>query len=224
MTTKVTERYFEFDNMKYFRSNAHDVVLGTYGKKHDPIGPDAYLEPQAKVKSEHLDSRTKFNTRVKFDWSTASKADVEAGANLKFFGLGKSGALGFNYADAKTGHLELISLGINPGPLQTMLNQEAGGALKFLADEGGDGRIVSESWIVVDAELGALFDAAGSGNVKVTAFGSDLQVSVSGGTRGSSTLTVSAGTTFAYRLHKVSKWNKDKTRIEEMEDDYKGMK
>lgn len=223
MATKVTEHFFEYDNMKFFRSNAHNVVLGTYGKKHDPIGPKAYLEPESKIKSDHLDSRTIYLTRVNFDWSTASKAEVEAGANLKFFGLGKSVAGTFTYGDAKDGKLELIALCINPGPLKTMLNTEADGARNFLAREGGDGRVVSQVWLVVDAELGAMFDTYGEGGVKVSAFGSDLSVEISGGKSGSSTLTVSPGTTFAYRLHKVSDWNKDKTRIEDMEDDYKGM-
>ena len=41
--------------------------------------------------------------------------------------------------------------------------------------------------------------------------------------RGRTTMIWDPGTTFAYAMHKVGKWNKDKTRIEELEIDAKGM-
>lgn len=222
METKITKHYFEFDNCKYFRKNAHDLELGCYGEKNDPIGPDAYLSRQAKVKAEHLESRTRFNTRVKINWDQVIKADLETGAILKFFGLGKSGAVGFTYEQAKKDKLQLISLAISPGPLKTMLNKDADGARKYLAEEGNDGRIVSEVWVVVDMELGEHFSAFGESSASVSAFGNSLNFTATGGKYGSQTVKVSEGTTFAYRLHKVKKWNKDKTQIEEMEDDYKG--
>jgi hypothetical protein len=223
MATKITEHYFEFDNRKYHRGNAHDVVIGTYGEKKDPLGPDSYLAPQNKVKSEHLESHVKFNTRVKVDWNETSKAAVESQGILKYFGLGLAAAKSFSYEDAKKGKLELISLAINEGVLKKMLNQDADGARKYLAEEGNDARIVSEVWVVVDAELGEHFKLYGSTSAEVEAAGSSLNVSVTGGKQGKQTVTVSAGTTFAYRLHKVKKWNKEKTQIEDMEDDYHGM-
>jgi hypothetical protein len=223
VATKITKHYFEFDNRKYFRGNAHDVELGTYGQKKDPLGPDAYLSPQAKVKSEHLESRVKFNTRATVNWNETTKAEVEASAVLKFFGLGKEAAGDFSYEEAKDAKLQLISLSISEGPLKDMLNHHADGARKFLAEEGQDGRIVSEVWVVVDAELGEHFATYGKASAAVQAAGNSLNVTVTGGKQGSQTITLAKGTTFAYRLHKVKQWNKDKTQIEDMEDDYKGM-
>ena len=224
METKVTKHYFEANTMKYFRGNAHRVELGTYGKKHDPIGAKAYLEPTAKVKSEQLADRPiKFGTRATINWNDVSKAELEAEADLKFFGLGKKGAISFDYEKAKSAKLELISLAINSGPLRDMLNHEADGARKALAEEGNDGRIASEVWLVVDAELGEHFAAHGSTSLSVQAFGSNLEITVTGGQHGSQTITYSPGTTFAYMLHKVKDWNKGKTQIEDMEDDYKGL-
>jgi hypothetical protein len=49
-----------------------------------------------------------------------------------------------------------------------------------------------------------------------------LSVTVTGGKHGSQTVTLSKGTTFAYKLHKVKDWNKGKTQIENLEADYKG--
>jgi hypothetical protein len=223
METKITKHYFEFGTQKYFRGNAHLVEIGSYGEKKDPVGAKAYLDPQAKVKSEHLESRVKFGTRVKINWNEVSNADLKSEADLKFFSFGIKGAMSFTYEKAKDAKLELINFAINEGPLKNMLNQDADGARKYLAEEGKDGRIVSEIFVVVDAELGEQFAAHGSNSASVKAFGSSVDVTVTGGKQGSQTITLSKGTTFAYKFHKVKKWNKDKTLIEDMEADYKGM-
>jgi hypothetical protein len=94
-----------------------------------------------------------------------------------------------------------------------------------MADEGNDARIVSEIWMVVEAELAEHFKTYGStsAGVEIKAIKGDAQLTVSGGKQGSQSIVLSKGTTFAYRLHKVNDWNKGKTRVEGVEDDYKGM-
>ncbi|MBL8350375.1 MAG: hypothetical protein JNL87_08655 [Burkholderiaceae bacterium] len=223
MGTKITTHYFEYGVNKYFRGNAHLLEAAHFGEKKDPIGAKAFVEPAGKVKPEHLDGRLKFNGRVKIDWNTVSKSELEADADLHFFGLGKSGALSFGHAEAKSAKLELINLSIDELKLKAMLNTDANVARKFMADEGSDARIVSEVWIVVDADLAEHFVTSGAGGVGVEALGSTAKISVSGGTRGTQTLTLSPGSTFAYKLHKVSEWSKGKTKVEAVEADYKGM-
>lgn len=223
MSTRITTNYFEYGVHKYFRGNAHLLEAGHFGKKKDPIGIKAYLEPAGLVKPEHLDGRLKFNSRVRIDWNTVSKVDLEAAVSLEFFSLGKSAALSFDHAKAKSAKLELINLSIDENPLKVMLNTDANVARSFMADEGGDARIVSEVWIVVDAELGEHFVTSGSAVVGVEASGSSANLRVSGGIRGAQTLTLSPGSTFAYKLHKVSGWNKGKTQVEAVEADYKGL-
>lgn len=223
MDTRITKYRFETGGMSYFRGNAHLVELGTYGEKKDPIGAKAYVDPQSKVKADTLASRVKIGKPVKIDWNEVSKADLEGEADLKFFSLGKKGAASFTFEQARTAKLELMNFSISEGPLQQMLNTEADGARVFLADEGNDGRIVSEEWVVISAELGQHFSADAAASAGVKAFGSSLDVSVSGGQSGTQTITLSAGTTFACKLHKVKDWNKGKSKIENMEADYKGM-
>jgi hypothetical protein len=63
----------------------------------------------------------------------------------------------------------------------------------------------------------------GKSSLSANAKGAELQVTVTGGKYGSETITLSPGTTFAYKLHKVKDWNKGKTQIEDMEADYQGM-
>ena len=223
MSTKVTKNFFEYGNMKYFRGNAHLVSIGTYGEKKDPIGARAYLEPEDDVSREHLESRVKYGTRVKVDWNAVTQADFSTGAKLKFFGLGKKVAMDLELENARSAKLELINLSIADGPLKSLLNNDAGAARNYLADEGKDSRIVSEVWVVMDAQLAQHFATHAGGNLAVKAVNGSIDVSVSGGSSGTQTVSISKNTAFAYKCHKVTKWNKGKTLVEEMDPDYKGM-
>jgi hypothetical protein len=175
------------------------------------------------VKPDYLERRVKHNERVKINWTEVSKTDLEADANLKFFGIGTKGAVSFNHEKAKEAKLELTNFFINEGPLIDMLNHDAEGARNFLAKEGNDGRIVSEVWVVVTAELGEQFAANGETSLSVQASGNSLNVTVKGGRSGSETITLSPDSTFAYRLHKVTDWTDGKTHIKGMTPDYKGI-
>ena len=223
METKITKNYFEFGSVKYFRGKAENVEIGAFGEKKDPIGAEAHLEVQNKVKSDYLDKRVRFITTTTVDWDKATKADVEVNGTLKFFSLNGKAAVNGSYEKAKSANLKLTKFAIDEGPLKTMLNQDADAARNFLADEGNDGRITSEVWVAMDAQMSEHFSTSGSISVSVSGSGSGLDVTASGGTKGSQTITLSKGTTFAYLLHKVKDWNKGKTVIEDLEADYKGM-
>lgn len=222
MGTKIKEHSFEFNSVKYFRDNAHNVEMASFGEKKDPVGVKAQLDVEDTVMAIILDDYVKFNTTATINWNETSKADLETGAVLKFFGIGADTAQSFGYEKGKDGKLELMSFAIDEGPLKDMLNKKAGDARNFLTKEGSDGRIVSEVWIVVEAELSEHFKTYGSSSLAVKALGGSLSITASGGKRGSQTVTLSKGTTFAYRLSKVKKWNSGKTRIEDMEIDNKG--
>lgn len=221
MAVDITAHKFEIGSQGYFRGNAHLVELGTFGEKKDPIGAKAYIDPQNKVKREFLVDRVKKGKPVAVDWGRTSKAELEVNGPIPVFGLDLDVAASFSYEKVKSANLKLFNLSVDEGPLKAMLNQDAGGARQFLAEEGRDGRIASEVWVVMEAQLAEQFDTASS--LKVTVKGPDLDVTASGGKHGTQTITLSKGSVFAYKLHKVKKWNNGKTRIEDMEADYKGM-
>jgi hypothetical protein len=223
METKITENYFEYENGKYFRENAHGLRIGSYGEKKDPIGPKSHLDVQNTIKPEYLASCVKYNTTTKIDWSQTSKAEVEAEGAFKFFGLNVNAAVNGTYDKAKDARLEMMSFAIDEGPLQRMLNEDADGARKYLADEGNDGRVVSEVWVVTDGDLSEHFATSGSISVSASAAGNGLAVTAKGGKFGSQTITLEDGVVFAYKLHKVKDWNQDKTRIGNMEADWQGI-
>lgn len=221
MGTKITDNYFEYGVNKYFRGNAHLVELCTYGEKKDPIGAKAYIDPENKVVRSHLIGRVNKGQPVAISWTETSKGAVEVNGPIKVFGLNLNAGVTYSYEKMSSAKVKLYNLSIAEGPLKDMLNTQADGARNFLANEGSDGRIVSEIWVVMEAELATHFDT--SAGISVSVSGVDLSVSASGGKYGTQTITLGAGTTFAYKLHKVSDWNSGKTRIEDMEADYKGM-
>ena len=223
MATKVTDDFFEYGVHKYFRGNAHLVELGTYGQKKDPIGPKASLDPQNKVQRVHLVNRITKGHPIEIVWGEAKKADVEVNGPIPVYGVVLDTATGYSFEELARADLKLLNLFIAEGPLTVMLNQDADGARKYLANEGNDARIVTETWVVMKADLAEHFETSSSLEVREAM--TDLEVIAKGGKKGTQKIVLSAGTTFAYKLHKVKQWNKDKTKIEQggMEADYKGL-
>ncbi len=221
MAINITKHSFKYGSQNYFRGNAHLVELATFGEKKDPIGAKAYIDPEGKVSRKHLKNIVKKGKPVSIDWSQTTKAEVEANGPLPVFGLNTSAAASFSYQKAKSAKLKLFNLSISEGPLKKMLNNDANAARNYLADEGKDGRIASEVWIVMEAELAEQFDTAAS--VSFSEKASDLSVTAKGGKFGTQSITLSQGEIFAYKLHKVKDWSKGKKQIEDMEADYKGM-
>lgn len=218
----ITASSFKYGTITYFRGKAENVEMGSYGEKKTPFGGAPYLSVQNKVKSEYLNGRVKFATRCEIDWSKQSQAAVEAN-DISYFGLGVKGAVSGSYSKAKSASLDLVKLAIDEGPLKTMLNNDASGARNFLRDEGGDGRIVPEIWVVMEAKLAEHFQTSGSISVSGTVNGVSADITASGGSQGTQTITISKGSTFAYLLFKVKKWNSGKTKIEDLEDDTVGL-
>lgn len=221
--TNITRNVFRHGSMRYFRGDAEDVVLGSYGEKKNPIGAKAFLAVEGRVKRDFLEDRIDYVTTADIDWSRESKADVEATAGLKVFGSGKKAAASFDFEKAKTANLKLAKFRIMERPLKQMLNEDANAARNYLAREGHDGRIVSEVWVLMEGQLASSFATAAGGKISASVAGNDLEVSANVGASGSETITLSPGTTFAYAMHKVKSWNHGKKRIEDMEGDFHGL-
>ncbi|RMF32078.1 MAG: hypothetical protein D6752_00910 [Candidatus Nitrosothermus koennekii] len=219
--TKIASHFFKYNNLKYFRDGAENIEMCSFGEKKDPLGPKSYLSVEGKVARKHLEGRIKKIPSVDIDWSKQSKADVEANGLIPVYGIPVKVGTTYSYEEAKSADLKLIKFVIDEGPLKKMLNNDANAARNYLADEGKDGRIVSSIWVVMEGKLARHFDSVGS--ISANAAGSNLEITASGGVAGSQTITLSEGTTFAYAMHKVKKWNKGKTEIEDMEDDYHGI-
>jgi len=193
--------------------------LGNYGEKKDPIGSKAYLSTQNHVKNEHLAKYILKGKAAVVNWKEVSDSDFGLDGIVPVYGVAIKTAVGYSYKKMSTADLRLFPFFIEAGPLQKMLNQDADGARKYLKDEGNDARIVSYVWVVMEAELSEIFSQSGGFEAGVVSGLLDLSINKSKG--GVTTITLEAGSIFAYGMHKVKKW--DKEMIEEMEDDFKGM-
>ncbi len=227
-TFDITNHAFKFSNIKYFRSKAEDVQIGSYGEKKDPIGAMAYLACEGKVTAPNLAGKVQYKGRANIDWTGATKAKFNAAGMFKYLTLQGSGASAVTWNSKKSAKLDLVKFTIDAGPLKNMLNNGAGGARNFLKREGKDGRIVSTIFVVMDAELAEGLDAAASSSGSFTAeltkqLGIGFTADHVGSRNQQVDVTLSPGMTFAYGMHKVSDWNRGKTRIEDLEDDRKGM-
>lgn len=224
MEVKVTKHYLEVGTVKYFRGKADGVELGSYGEKKDPIGAQAHLDVQNKIKYEYLADRIIVGTTADIKISNTSESIVEENGNLKIFGIGISLGESTSYKDAVKMKLKLRKFFINRGPLETTINQDAAGCRKYLAEEGNDARVVCEVWVVMTAEMSHQFDTAKETTIGVSALGQGIEIVTKNGASGNQTVVLSPGTTFAYLMAKVQKWtDKHKTKIESLELDYKGM-
>ena len=223
MSVKITKHAFHYGGMKYFRGNAHLVELGTHGEKKDPIGAKAYIDPAGKIRAAHLAERPIKISTASVNWSDVKSKDLDAGVNLKFLGLGRKHGVTFDLTKARSANLKLMNFSIAENPMKRCLNNDADAVRRSMADEGKDARIVGECWIAMEAELAEHIEANWSTGHAWEALDNTLDLTVSGGRHGSQTVSLGAGTCFAYKLYKVKDWSRGKESIEDLEADYKGM-
>ncbi|QGN48602.1 hypothetical protein GKC29_18375 [Micromonospora sp. WMMC415] len=226
--TRVGKHTFVYNGERYFRDKAEDVLICSYGEKEDPLGSKASLNVTNHIQRDLLKGKVRYVTTVDIDWNRQTRVDVETDGGLKYFTLGASGTATFTYERARSADLKLAKFVIDEGPLRALLNNEASGARRFLAQEGRDGRVVSTVFVVVEGKIAESFAAAGTstGAIEAEVTGAaklELTAKHSGSTSGGATIVLEEKTTFAYLMHRVSKWNKDKTRIEELDIDAKGL-
>lgn len=215
---KVTSAAFKYDAIRYFRGKAENVNLGSYGQKKTPIGKTNYLAVQDDIgKVQIAKVKVKISGPYSVDWSKFSNTDINAG--IKY--LDAAGATGsFNRNAAKSANLKLVKFSIDEGQLKKLLNKHAGAARKYLKKEGGDGRVVSEVWVAMEATLASQVTNGGSVTGTAGADGLKVTVGASGSSTSQSSVTIPPNTTFAYLLHKVKKWKKD--NVDNLEDDQHG--
>ncbi len=220
--TEITKHFFKANGIKYFRGKAFDIELGCLGQKKDPAGANAYLAVEDRIRRSQLRGKVHRTTEVKVDWAKQRAAEVEANGKLNVFGINVKGTTAMSYEQARGGKVVLVNFAIDERPLKTLLN-DTPAALKYLASEGQDARIVSSVWVATTYELYEYIKQSGAKSVSADAGDAALEFTVTGSSHGAQTLTFSPKTTFAYGMHKVKDWNKGKSQIDDLEDDNKGM-
>lgn len=217
----ITQSKFKYNGVSYFRAKAENVVLASYGEKKTPIGKPNYLAVQGNVKRVHLARiRVKISGPYGIDWDKYSKSDVDG--NIKY--IKTAGGTGsFSRHAAKKANLVLVKFSLNEGALKKLLNNHAKPARRYLSKEGNDARIVSEVWVVAEAKMAEAMTNCGSVAGQLSAKGIDVAIEGKGCGTSVSNVTIPANTTFGYMLHKVKTWGRNKSRVEDLEDDQQGL-
>lgn len=224
---KITKNTFRYGQEGYFRGSAERVRLGDYGRKKDPIGARASLEIFDQVARENLTGRVRYVTTAEVDWNRQSKVDVDVAANLHYLTADAGATASFSYEKAKSAHLRLMQFTVVERDVLALLNQDDG-ARKQLAGEGPDGRLVTTVWIVVKGELAESFATAASSGGSVSAKltgAAEIEVTArhAASSGGATSVQLKKGVCFAYLMHKVTDWNRDRTRAEQVRVDSKGL-
>lgn len=219
---KVKKNAFQFSGVRYFRNKAENVRLGTYGDKKTPLTQGNYLADQGHITPANL---SKVNVGISgpysIDWGKYSRTEVEAGGKTMYVDAAGAKAE-LTHSVAKSANLKLVKFHLAEGALKRLLNQHANGARTYLAKEGNSGRVVSEVWVVMDGKLASEVTTGGSVSASAAAGGIKIDIKIGSSTTTTKSVTLPPNTTFAYLMHKVKKWNKGKTKVEDLEDDQHG--
>ena len=212
--------YFKFNNYRYYRNNAEKIQLGSYGEKRTPLGGRHELIPHSRISSGNLDKYAHVHTAFSgpIDWTGYSSQNFNFGAGVQFIAAGGSVDFAHSASEMNSGHLELMELYIDEGPMENTLNH-SGACLTFLDDEGSDGRVADVIWVVIDGDLAST--VANSNSIGVSGTYDAIDLSVGGGGGGGSTVHIhlTPGQTFAYNLVKVSKWGKHHESVDDLKPD-----
>jgi hypothetical protein len=207
---KVEDNHLKYNGFDYFRGNAENIKLGSYGEKKKPLTKTNYLEVQATLPAANM-PKIQNALIVKIDYASQNKNDFFASINVsKVFGMSTDAA----WDSLKAGKLKLVKFTIDNTHMTTDVNNSPA-ALNRIRDYGGDARVVNQVFVVLKASEASLVTSGGS--LDVTIAGNSLKVTV-GGTSGQY-VTLAPGSTFAYGLLKVADWAKGKDKIEKMTDD-----
>lgn len=217
-TVTIKDSHFTYGGISYFRCNAEEVKLGSYGQKKSPVLKCNYLEVENTITSSHLPTYVTKTGPYAITWENYNKTDVACSdCSLKYFGISASVAISGSYDSFKSADVQLIKFSISNGNMETLLNNYASTARSSLKSEGSDGRVVQQIWVAMSADLAAQFSSATSLSLKTD--NGDLDITANHSSGKSYTISLAPGTTFAYLMAKVSDWNSGKTKINDLEDD-----
>ena len=225
MSVTISDSKFVYSGKSYFRGGCEDVNLVSFGEKKSPIGKPHYLYVAGTVTATSLaQAKVTVSGPYSIEWAKFSDTDVNVG--IKYL-TAAGGQVGFSRNAAKSANLVLMKLSLNSIALKTLLNKHAGTARNYLRDEGNDARIVSDVWIVMEAQLASKVTSGGSVSVSapVGTSGFNLEVGTSASSTVATNVQIPENTCFAYLFSKVKKWDKvnGESMVEELEDDTKGL-
>lgn len=210
--------HFKEGGISYFRGNAENVQLGSYGDKKTPATSMNYLSVDDVIP---LGRRIKAEKVQVLDINTTKTSKHDLFANLsdvtKVFGVSADVA----WKKVKSRQLKLVKFVIANNDIMAAANRSSK-SLRALKARGKGARIANQLFVILSAESAEAFERSSSVDVSATNGKIKLSAGGSSSSSGNKNVTLSKGSTFAYGLVKLH-WAKGKKRIESVDPDQYGL-
>lgn len=219
-SVKIKQAFFLYNGVRYYRTKAEDVELGSYGEKQIPPTKPNYLNVHHRLDPTAMNkAHVRVGQKVAIEWSSQMKGEVGI---PKINYLKKAGGHAkFNIQATQAADLVLVKFSIDDGPLCKVINSDA--AAKDYLSGRGLKRVVTDVWVVVEAELSEKFGYSATMKVDAESGSMELEVSAAftGGSK--SKVVLSKDTTFAYLLAKPDEWNDQTGDLKDLKPDQQGL-
>jgi hypothetical protein len=217
----VKENHLTFGGVAYFRAHAEEIEIGSVGEKKAPLAKQNYL--QVKDRAPVPPEAVIQTTVVDIDFKHTSKTDLKMGATALVEGVPVKYTGDVTFEKLKSGELKLVKFSIPSNAIKKAVNNSPE-ILKDLHYWGKDARIAHQVFIVMEASLASQFSNTYDVKLSSGVKGLEAEVGVSGSSSGTTTVTISKDTCFAYLLLKI-KWdnNGGEPKILDLEDDQWGV-
>jgi hypothetical protein len=194
---KVSDKYFHFNGVDYFRGHAEAVQLGDVGVKKTPGAQDSYLAVQESVPRHKLTIERA--TQIDIHRVTFGGHDIGASITIPGVGVLNAATVARQLEDQTLALVKLESLSTD---IVAAAN-DSPAVITELIRAGNKGRLVHQAFVILEMKTALNFTRS----TRFEVSGSALSWAITGTGGGSCTVaTMTPGATFAYLLLKP-KWD-----------------
>ncbi|MEN8225539.1 MAG: hypothetical protein ABFS05_09300 [Bacteroidota bacterium] len=219
----VKEAHLTFGGVAYFRAHAEEVEIGSIGEKRKPLTKQNYLEVKDRVQVPEKEIIQATVTEIDFNKTSKSAFNLNASAIIKGVPVKLDSDAVFR--KLKAGELKLVKFSISNNDMKRAMNNSPQ-KLQDLIAWGNNARVVLQVFVVIEAKLADEFTRDMGIGISAGIKGLEAEVGGCFAASGSSRITLSQGTCFAYLLAKPD-WDarkkKDRTRVVDLDDDQWGL-
>lgn len=208
-----------FGGMRYFRRNAMNLSLGSFGEKRTAGLGASYLVEDGELDAEVV-GRVKTRGPFHFNEVTNRTGSASLGLRGSLEGLGVSGSASLASEKLKSKELSILHISVDEDDLVDRINRNAE-ALSDLRHADRNARIVTEAWVVISARFDEAFQRSQSFNVTGARDELALELGGSFGKQRSTRLVLPESMTLAYMLRKID-WKKRRRQIDDLDLDQAG--
>jgi len=215
----VKENHLTFGGVAYFRAHAEEIEIGSIGEKRKPIFKQNYLEVKDRLLIPEGNIVKATETEIDFINTSKKSFKLNAAAIIDGVPVKLTGDAVFD--KLRSGELKLVKFSIVNNDLKEIANNSST-QLESLDLWGKNARLAHQIFVVIEAELANEFSRNINVGLSAGVSGLEARLDSGFGASGSTTVTLSKGTCFAYLLLKPE-WDDSGKKIIDLDDDQWGL-